>query len=158
MIVHDSICDKIILGLLACNLIVLSTPQTALASSSPSVQQVFCSCRYIVIDQIQLGKCYSCYRLQLLQLCTDMRAKTVQEMSIKQIWVEEATMHLALKRLEKGGYIESFWSDEESGGGRRKYYRILPKRSEKYREKQREREFMKSILDTFYGGEKKNET
>lgn len=35
----------------------------------------------------------------------------------------EATMYLALKRLETQKTIEFYWGDE-SGGGRRKYFRI----------------------------------
>lgn len=35
----------------------------------------------------------------------------------------EATMYLALKRLETQKAIEFYWGDE-SGGGRRKYFRI----------------------------------
>jgi len=35
----------------------------------------------------------------------------------------EATMYLSLKRLEKQQAIDFYWGDE-SGGGRRKYYKI----------------------------------
>lgn len=35
----------------------------------------------------------------------------------------EATMYLSLKRLEKQGTIAFYWGDE-SGGARRKYYKI----------------------------------
>jgi PadR family transcriptional regulator PadR len=35
----------------------------------------------------------------------------------------EATMYLALKRLEKQQAIDFYWGDE-SGGGRRKYFKI----------------------------------
>ncbi|MBZ2174290.1 PadR family transcriptional regulator [Schnuerera sp. xch1] len=35
----------------------------------------------------------------------------------------EATMYLALKRLEKQKAIDFYWGNE-SGGGRRKYYKI----------------------------------
>lgn len=35
----------------------------------------------------------------------------------------EATLYLSLKRLEKQKTIESYWGNE-SGGGRRKYYKI----------------------------------
>lgn len=35
----------------------------------------------------------------------------------------EATLYLSLKRLEKQKAIESYWG-KESGGGRRKYYKI----------------------------------
>ena len=35
----------------------------------------------------------------------------------------EATMYLSLKRLEKQGAIDFYWGDE-SGGGRRKYFKV----------------------------------
>lgn len=37
--------------------------------------------------------------------------------------IQEATLYLSLKRLEKQGAISSYWGDE-SNGGRRKYYEI----------------------------------
>lgn len=37
--------------------------------------------------------------------------------------IQEATLYLSLKRLEKLKAIASYWGDE-SNGGRRKYYRI----------------------------------
>ncbi len=37
--------------------------------------------------------------------------------------VQEATLYLSLKRLEKHQSIESYWGSETQGG-RRKYYRI----------------------------------
>ena len=35
----------------------------------------------------------------------------------------EATMYIALKRLEKQNKIEAYWGNE-TGGGRRKYFKI----------------------------------
>ncbi|MEW9502964.1 PadR family transcriptional regulator [Jeotgalibacillus marinus] len=37
--------------------------------------------------------------------------------------LSEGTLYSILKRLERKGYIESYWGDETQGG-RRKYYRI----------------------------------
>lgn len=37
--------------------------------------------------------------------------------------IQEATLYLSLKRLEKQEAIASYWGDE-SNGGRRKYYKI----------------------------------
>lgn len=80
-------------------------------------------------------------------------ARLVREKSEDKFELKEATMYLALKRLEKGGFIESFWSDGNSGGGRRRYYRILPSGQQKCHAKQQEWKFMKEIFDTFYGGD-----
>lgn len=49
--------------------------------------------------------------------------KTVFESSDKTYELKEATMYSSLKRLEKDGYITSYWGDETQGG-RRKYYTI----------------------------------
>lgn len=35
----------------------------------------------------------------------------------------EATMYIALKRLEKNQFIEAYWGNE-TGGGRRRYFKI----------------------------------
>lgn len=52
-------------------------------------------------------------------------AKQVRERSNNQFELKEGTMYVALKRLEKKELIESYWDDQASEGGRRKYYRIL---------------------------------
>lgn len=79
-------------------------------------------------------------------------AKTVYEKTQENFELKEATMYLALKRLEKHGYIESYWGDETSRGGRRKYYRLTADGKERFLKKQREWNFVKSLLDTFLGG------
>ena len=38
--------------------------------------------------------------------------------------MNEATMYASLKRLELGQQIISYWGDEKTQGGRRKYYKI----------------------------------
>lgn len=45
--------------------------------------------------------------------------------------MKEASLYTALRRLEKGGFITSYWGDETLGG-RRKYYRITQKGLERY--------------------------
>ena len=34
------------------------------------------------------------------------------------------SLYNTLKQLERKGFVESFWSDEQGSGGRRKYYKI----------------------------------
>lgn len=81
-------------------------------------------------------------------------AKTVREKSENKFELKEGTMYLALKRMEKKKWIESYWgSDDESGGGRRKYYRIRPTGMEQYRLKRKEWEAVKAIMETFFEGE-----
>ncbi|ATW23507.1 PadR family transcriptional regulator [Candidatus Formimonas warabiya] len=50
-------------------------------------------------------------------------SKTIKEKSDDSFEILEATMYLALKRLEKQKAIEAYWGDE-TGGGRRRYFRI----------------------------------
>ncbi|WP_249861512.1 PadR family transcriptional regulator [Paenibacillus konkukensis] len=77
-------------------------------------------------------------------------SKLVRERSQGRFELKEGTLYLALKRLEKNGYIESYWgAEEESGGGRRKYYRILDTGGVRFRQKQAEWHFVKSVMDTF---------
>ena len=50
-------------------------------------------------------------------------SKTIKEKSDNLFEILEATMYLALKRLEKQKAIEAYWGDE-TGGGRRRYFKI----------------------------------
>lgn len=50
-------------------------------------------------------------------------AKTLKESSNDLYHMSEGTLYPALKRLEKKGWIESYWGDAATGG-RRKYYQI----------------------------------
>lgn len=50
-------------------------------------------------------------------------SKTIKEKSDDLFEILEATMYLALKRLEKQKAIEAYWGDE-TGGGRRRYFKI----------------------------------
>lgn len=38
--------------------------------------------------------------------------------------IKQPTLYACLKRLEKQGFIKSYWDGSESGGGRRKYYSL----------------------------------
>ncbi|MFD1418922.1 PadR family transcriptional regulator [Companilactobacillus keshanensis] len=55
------------------------------------------------------------YGYQISKVITDISGETFE--------IQEATLYLALKRLEKQEYIESYWG-EQSHGGKRKYYKI----------------------------------
>ena len=56
------------------------------------------------------------------------------------------TLYSSYKRLEKGGYITSYWGDETQGA-RRKYYRITDKGRELYRQNLLNWEFTQKILN-----------
>lgn len=57
--------------------------------------------------------------------------KEIYRKSGKQFELKEPTLYSSLKRLEKSGYVESYWG-EETQGGRRKYYRISSQGREVY--------------------------
>ncbi len=63
--------------------------------------------------------------------------------------IKEGTLYLSLKRLEKSGYVESYWSNENSGGGRRKYYRIKDLGIKYLKTRKKEWIFFKDIIDRF---------
>ena len=46
--------------------------------------------------------------------------------------MKEATLYTAFRRLETGGYIRSYWGDEQTGA-RRRYYAITEAGQEKLR-------------------------
>ncbi|HEY4160678.1 MAG TPA: PadR family transcriptional regulator [Candidatus Saccharimonadales bacterium] len=73
--------------------------------------------------------------------------KLVFERSEHAYELKEATMYSSLKRLEKDGYIESYWGSETQGG-RRRYYRITPGGRELYKSNKRNWDQAKRILDT----------
>jgi PadR family transcriptional regulator PadR len=80
-------------------------------------------------------------------------AKTVRETCKGTFELKVGTLYLSLKRLEKNEYVQSYWGDvEESGGGRRKYYRITNSGAQYLKNKKLEWEFMKFIMDSFLGG------
>ncbi|MDF2935584.1 MAG: PadR family transcriptional regulator [Paenibacillaceae bacterium] len=50
-------------------------------------------------------------------------SKAIKERTEGAFEIQEATLYLALKRLEKHDAISAYWGDE-SHGGRRKYYTL----------------------------------
>ena len=72
--------------------------------------------------------------------------KLVLEQSEGLYELKEATMYSSLKRLEKEGYITSYWGDETQGG-RRRYYHITQRGHELYRSNKQQWDYAKQILD-----------
>lgn len=61
-------------------------------------------------------------------------------------------MYTAFRRLEKDGFILSYWGGE-SQGGRWKYYRLTKLGVEQYEQNKTGWEFAKVILDQLIKGE-----
>ena len=80
-------------------------------------------------------------------------AKTVKAKCNNMFELKEGTMYLALKRMESKGFIESYWSQEESAGGRRKYYKMTDLGKETYQTKNKEWFFIKEVMGSFLGEE-----
>ncbi|NDI35730.1 PadR family transcriptional regulator [Chengkuizengella sediminis] len=79
-------------------------------------------------------------------------AKIVREKSDNQFELKEGTLYLSLKRLEKNKWIESYWSDEQGPGGRRKYYKLTLLGQEGLELKRTEWKFVKKMMDSFLEG------
>lgn len=60
--------------------------------------------------------------------------------------IKQPTLYSCLKRLEKQGFISSYFGDE-SNGGRRRYYKLEEKGRKTLDQDQREWEFSRSIID-----------
>lgn len=60
--------------------------------------------------------------------------------------IKQPTLYSCLKRLEKQGFISSYYG-EETHGGRRRYYKLTEKGIKTLEQDQREWEFSRSILD-----------
>lgn len=75
-------------------------------------------------------------------------SKRIRTLSSEKYIIKETTLYSAMNRLEKNGYIESFYGDE-SNGKRRTYYRITGKGREYYREKCEEWMLTKEVVEKF---------
>lgn len=75
-------------------------------------------------------------------------AKRVKEQTNNRFELKEGTLYLAFKRLEQSSLIESYWGDE-SVGGRRKYYKLLPNGRQHLIRRKQEWEHLKQIIDLF---------
>lgn len=75
-------------------------------------------------------------------------SKKIRELSEEKYVIKETTLYSAFTRLEKNGYIESFYGDE-TNGKRRTYYRITKGGRAYYQEKCREWELTKEVIEKF---------
>lgn len=72
--------------------------------------------------------------------------KSIIEKSEGLYELKEATLYSSFRRLEKDGYISSYWGDE-SQGGRRKYYTITASGQTLYARNKTDWAFTKDIID-----------
>lgn len=70
----------------------------------------------------------------------------------KQFEMKEATLYSAFRRLEKAGYITSYWGDEELGA-RRRYYSITDEGRKAYDTYRKEWDEAKDMMDTLIESE-----
>ena len=95
----------------------------------------------IILKQLSDGDSYG-YRI----------SKAVAEQSGGGLELKEATLYTAFRRLEAGGYIRSYWGDEQSGA-RRRYYAITPEGREKLARDTAAWQETRQVLDRLVGGE-----
>lgn len=75
-------------------------------------------------------------------------SKQIQILSEDNYTMKETTLYSSFTRLEKNGYITSFYGDESSGR-RRTYYRITEAGVEYYKEKCEEWELTQFVVSKF---------
>lgn len=75
-------------------------------------------------------------------------SKEIRRRSEEKYIIKETTLYSAFTRLEKNGWIESFYGTE-TNGRRRTYYRITPAGRAYYQEKCREWELTKQVVENF---------
>lgn len=75
-------------------------------------------------------------------------SKKIRELSGEKYIIKETTLYSAFSRLEKNGYIISFYGDE-TNGKRRTYYRITEEGRAYYRVKCQEWHITKEVIEKF---------
>ncbi|WP_337913891.1 PadR family transcriptional regulator [Cohnella zeiphila] len=75
-------------------------------------------------------------------------SKAIKERTGGGLELQEATLYLSLKRLEKQGAIASYWGDQ-THGGRRKYYAITAEGRELFDRYVRDWLQTRDIVDRF---------
>lgn len=75
-------------------------------------------------------------------------SRRIRELSEEKYIIKETTLYSAFTRLEKNGFIESFYGSE-TNGKRRTYYRITGKGIQYYRDKCKEWELTKDVVEKF---------
>ncbi|MDY2777332.1 MAG: PadR family transcriptional regulator [Collinsella sp.] len=82
--------------------------------------------------------------------------KEIAEASRGEYEMKEPSLYTSLKRLERQGFVESYWGDETQGA-RRKYYRVTESGSDELKEATERWVRVRSIIDCLLkqdGGDK----
>ncbi|MDD3417785.1 MAG: PadR family transcriptional regulator [Lachnospiraceae bacterium] len=75
-------------------------------------------------------------------------SKSIKEISMEQYIIKETTLYSAFTRLEKNGFITSYFGTE-TNGKRRTYYKITGEGICYYQEKCQEWHITKQVIDKF---------
>lgn len=75
-------------------------------------------------------------------------SRKIKNLSEEKYVIKETTLYSAFTRMQKNGYIESFFGDE-TGGKRRTYYRITEAGKAYYYEKCEEWRLTKDVVEKF---------
>ncbi len=75
-------------------------------------------------------------------------SRKIRELSAEKYVIKETTLYSAFTRMEKNGYISSFY-ETASTGKRRTYYRITDAGRQYYREKCDEWVLTKEVIERF---------
>ena len=75
-------------------------------------------------------------------------SRQIRRLTDEKYIIKETTLYSAFTRLEKNGYIESFYGDETEGR-RRTYYRIAPAGRAYYEEKCEEWRVTREVVEHF---------
>lgn len=75
-------------------------------------------------------------------------SKRIRDISEGKYLIKETTLYSAFTRLEKNGYIESFYQNAENGK-RRTYYQLTESGMQYYRDKQEEWNLTKDVVERF---------
>ncbi len=73
--------------------------------------------------------------------------KIIQQETNNEFELKEATLYTAFRRLEQGGYIISYWGDENTGA-RRRYYTITEAGRVLYSENHEDWQRAKKMIDS----------
>lgn len=72
--------------------------------------------------------------------------KAILEKTDHRFELKEATLYTAFRRMEEAGCIRSYWGDETTGA-RRRYYAITELGREAYRQRKKEWDAAKHLID-----------
>ncbi len=75
-------------------------------------------------------------------------SKSIKELTDEKYIIKETTLYSAFSRLEKNGYITSYFGDE-TNGKRRTYYKLTNEGLNYYKEKCQEWQLTKEVVDKF---------